>query len=78
METKVVVASFNASGEPDFYFCKIECTEQQYNNGEHYERAEKAASENGYEGPMVAFDQKDPPKPLFDLFKWDSASVFKV
>ena len=77
MIVKVVVAGNGFDG-PDFYFCKVECNQEQYDNGEHYDAAKSAAANNGYDSPMVAFDENDPPKLLFDLFNWDSASVFNV
>lgn len=77
MIVKMVVAAQGNDG-PDLYFCKVACSEEQYNEGEHYRRAEKAANDYGYEGSMVAFDEKDPPKPLFGLFDWDTATTYKV
>lgn len=73
---KVVVAATNANGESDFYFCKVKCEKWAFDEGRHYEIAKEAAKENGYEGEMVAFDELDPPKGLFELFEWDSASYF--
>jgi hypothetical protein len=75
MEIKCVVACRNASGESDFYFCKVECSEEQYDVGDHYELAEDSAREEGYEGPMVVFDENDGPDFLFDHFVWESESV---
>ena len=43
--------------------------------GDHYEIAEEAAYENGYEGPMVVFDENDGPDFLLDHFVWESASL---
>lgn len=75
MITKCVVACFNASGEPDFYFCKVECEQDKYNEGTHYELAEDAAEGEGYSGPMVSFDENDGPDFLFEHFVWDSADT---
>jgi len=75
MEIKCVVACRNAEGASDFYFCKVECSEEQYDVGDHYELAEDWAREEGYEGPMVVFDENDGPDFLFDHFVWESASV---
>jgi len=77
MTIKMVIAASGFDG-PDLYFCKVECNEEQYENGDHYDCAKEAAAESGYEEPMVAFDENDSPKPLFNLFTWDSASTFKV
>jgi hypothetical protein len=70
-----VVACRDADGASDFYFCKVECHETEYDVGEHYDVAEHSAENEGYEGPMVTFDENDGPKWLFDNFVWDSASV---
>lgn len=75
MTIKCVVACHNAAGSPDLFFCKVNCTEQDYGNGEHYDRAENEARNQGYEGPMVTFDENDGPKALFDLFVWESATT---
>lgn len=70
-----VVACFNASGEPDFYFCRVECEQDEYDVGKHYELAEEAAEGEGYSGPMVAFDENDGPEWLFERFVWASADT---
>jgi hypothetical protein len=75
MEIRCVVACHNASGESDFFFVKVSCDERQYSHGEHYELAEYKAREEGYEGPMVVFDENDGPSFLFEHFVWESASV---
>lgn len=77
MIVRVVVAGNSYNG-PDLYFCKIQCTEDEYNEGKHYDAAILAAMENGYEGPMVAIDEFDDPKPLFTLFEWDTASTYDL
>ena len=56
MDIKCVVAAHNAAGEPDFYFCKVRCTDPDYNDGGHYEDAINAATAEGYEAPFVVFD----------------------
>jgi hypothetical protein len=74
---KVVVACYNASGEPDFFFCKVNCLPADYDEGVHYEIAKQAAKDNGYERPNVAYDESDSPaKELFKMFEWDSASLY--
>jgi hypothetical protein len=50
---KVVAACTNAGGEPDFTFVKVECSEAEYNLGEHYDAARDAFVENGYEGLIL-------------------------
>ena len=73
MIVKCVVACMTTDGA-DFYFCKVRCSEQDYDNGEHYEIAEAAAENKGNDRPMVTYDENDGPDWLFDPFDWDSAS----
>lgn len=75
MTIKCVVACRNAEGVSDFYFCRVECSQEQYDVGEHYERAEEMARSDGYEGPFVVYDENDGPDWLFKKFIWKSASV---
>lgn len=74
-EIKVMVAAVNAGGEPDFFFCKVNCNESEINDGEHYEAAKATAEKEGYE-PRLAFDQNDSGgQAILDVFEWDSADV---
>ena len=75
MQIKCVIACFNASGEPDFFFCIVKCSESDYDVGLHYEKAEEFAKEEGYSGPMIVYDENDGPDWLFDHFVWESSSV---
>ena len=78
MTRKMMVAAVNANGEPDFYFCKVRCTFEEYNNGEHYVLAERKAIDEGYE-PHLSFDEDDPAgKAILDKFVWESASEYTV
>lgn len=72
---RCVVACTNASGEPDFYFCKVRCSPEELDIGHHYDLAEERATQEGYGGSMTVFDENDGPAWLFDHFVWDSASV---
>lgn len=78
MIIKCVVAAHNGMGEPDFFFCLVECSEEQYDNGDHYDRAEELADAEGYEGPKVTFDEKDGPDFLFERFAWESGTTVRV
>ena len=75
MTIRMVVAGQGFDG-PDLYFCKLNVSDYQIENGLHYEYAVSHAKEHGFEGEMVAFDENDNPKPLFQLFNWESASVY--
>ena len=74
MIIKCVVACTSTEG-PDFYFCKVACTQEEYDTGVHYEVAEAAAEEDGYDRTMVTFDENDGPEWLFEHFVWASAST---
>lgn len=74
MIIKCVVACMSTEGA-DFYFCKVKCSEEEYDQGEHYEIAEEAAADDGYDRPMVTFDEHDGPEWLFERFVWTSASI---
>ncbi len=67
MQVKTIVGGWSSEG-PDLYFCIVDCTTNQYGNGQHYITAQEAAKEYGFDEPMVAFDEHDPPKAMFDLF----------
>ena len=66
MKIKCVVACTNAQGDPDLFSCVVECSKEQYDNGDHYDMAKDLARDDDYEGPdMVAFDENDGPDWLF-------------
>ena len=75
---KCAIAAMNLAGDPDFFFCIVKCSQEQYYNGEHYDRAKAEAKELSYEGEMVVFDENDGPKWLFEHFDWKSASIVTV
>jgi hypothetical protein len=68
---KCAVFGLNSNGEPDIFFCKIKCTEEQYNKGEHYDKAKEVAEENCYD-PILACDENDPAGKVVELFEWKS------
>lgn len=59
MKIQVGVMSEDANGAPDVTFHTIECSQEQYDNGDHYDMAKDLAEEDGYE-PKIAFDENDP------------------
>ena len=76
---KTVVACYNASGEPDFFFVLVELSRDYFLEGRHYQAAGEQAENEGYEGPFVMYDEYDPPGDSFiGLFEWASASTIKV
>lgn len=56
---KVAVLATDSSGSPTFVTTEIQVTEEEYDNGAHYQRAKDYAYELEYEGPMFAFDSND-------------------
>ena len=77
MIQNIVVAATNANGDADLFFFKMRMTEDDYNNGYHYESAIQYAESQDYEQPMVVFDGSMP-KALEDLFEWDTASIIDL
>ncbi len=74
-ELKMIVAAVNAAGEPDFFFCKVNCSESEIDDGEHYEAARTLADEEGFETRLV-FDERDSGgRAILDVFEWASATV---
>ena len=77
MIVKCLVACETGNG-PDIVFVQVDCTQEQYDHGEHYRAAKDWAMDQDYEGPMVAMDENDPAKPLFHLFEWDTAFIIST
>lgn len=59
MEIKCVVACINASGEHGVFPVIVTCSQDQYEEGKHYDAAEDEAAARGYE-PRLVFDENDP------------------
>lgn len=79
MIIRMMVAATNANGEPDIYFCKVTCTEDELDSGDHYDMAKRHAEDEGYDRPMVAFDEFDPAgKAMLNNFVWESATTFLI
>lgn len=68
MRIRCVVAALDSSGVPSFASCRVECTEEDYAEGKHYEAAEALAQELGYE-PQLVYDERDGPQWLFEHFQ---------
>ena len=76
MLIKCAISCRNGMGEPDFYFCKVDCTQKQYDEGDHYETIREQAEEEGYGDCGLAYDENDAPgMALMSLFDWKTASI---
>ena len=74
VKIRMIIAAVNADGEPDLTFCIVVTRQCDWDAGFHYEEAARWAREQGYEEPMVVFDERDPGgKALLDKFVWESA-----
>ena len=72
-----IVAASNSNGDPDLFFVKVRCTQEQYDNGAHYVRAKAAAESAGYE-PFLAYDEQDSAgRAMLPLFEWKTASTVR-
>jgi hypothetical protein len=79
MIVKCVVAGYTLAGKPDFYFCNVECTKEEFDNGDHYDAAEAEAEANSFAADnMVAFDEFDGPDWLFKYFAWHTATTVRA
>ena len=77
LKMKIVVAATNANGDSDLYFFILDdIPEDCYDNGDHFDAAIEQAENEGYEHPMVVFDD-GMPIALENLFDWETASVIK-
>lgn len=56
---KMAVLCTNSQGELELFTCAPVVTADQVENGEHYEMATDIAEQEGYEGLMIAFDDRD-------------------
>jgi hypothetical protein len=76
MKVKCLVAGTNASGSPDFFPVVIECTIDEYNNGDHYETAKALAESEGYT-PKLVIDERDDGFEIVDITSvdWSTASL---
>jgi hypothetical protein len=57
----IVTACTRADGLPDFAITNVEVTQEEYENGVHFDLAEQLLAEQDYEKPFVHFDQYDAP-----------------
>ena len=53
----IVVACKAYDGSPAMVVYAVECTEQDREDGEHYEMAKKMAMKDRYAGPWICFDE---------------------
>ena len=57
---KLLVLCSNSEGAPEIHTCSVQMTPEQIAEGLHYDVAKENADLNGYEEPMIAFDEQDP------------------
>jgi len=78
MIVRCVVAAVNSNGEPDLYFVKVVCTQEQFDNGAHYEAALQSAEDEGFD-PALAYDEQDyAGDRMMGLFVWSSATSVDI
>lgn len=77
---RMVLACTNASGEPDFAFVKVQCTDEQCDECDDSSRAIEWAEENDYEAPFVVFncEEDSAGRSIVDCFTWETASLVSV
>lgn len=77
MNIKCIVIADNANGEADFWPCIVNCSERQYNVGDHYETAEVAAENEKYTKPYAADEHEPLFKPFATIVNWNEVPILK-
>lgn len=77
MEIKVVVVAEGLDGA-DMTFCKVLCTQSQYESNEHYDAAKEWAETMGCSHPMIAIDENDKLGHLLKYFEWSTSSLIDI
>lgn len=67
-----------ADGRPSFYLVRIRCTQEEYDDGVHYQAAKEACDEQGYTNIGLVYDEYDGPAWLHKWFDWSSVDVRSV
>lgn len=62
----IVAACKNSSGSPDIAIIAVSATDNEIKNGDHLERAEQKLLDDGYDEPIVMFDEDECPVWLFE------------
>lgn len=77
MLVKCVVACRDASGCPTFFPCSVSVSQDDYDDGAHYDIAKNEAGDYGYEFGLAAivYDENDGPEWLFEQFDWEKAAT---
>lgn len=70
---KVGVAGQSHNG-PDFWFFRISCTDEEYEDGLHYEAAKNFAASQFDVDPQFVFDENDDCRAALNLFNWTSVA----
>jgi hypothetical protein len=65
----VITACMSAAGLPDFALTEVETTQEEFDNGAHYDKVETRLSANGYDEPFVHFDEHEAPPFLLAAVK---------
>jgi hypothetical protein len=66
---QVVTAYVRPDGCPDFTLTEVSVTQDEYENGIHYDLVEDLLGQAGYEEPFTHFDELDAPPFLLPAVK---------
>lgn len=75
---RCVVAGFNANGEPDFWFIRVEATVLEIEEGIHYIAAENHAENNAFDAAVVYDEDNAAGKQLMPLVDWKNVSLVQT
>ena len=77
MEIKVVIVAETTDG-PDMFFCRILCTQSQYESEEHYDAAKEWVKLMTDCDSMIAIDENDKLGHLFHLLVWSTSTLIDI
>jgi len=79
MKLRCVIGGTNANGSADFTFVIVNCTEEEYDLGEHYDAATNwALHDQTFEYPVLVWDEREAPAWLLERFVWESATTINT
>lgn len=55
----VIVACRDAGGSPTMVGYYVKVTQEEYDNGDHYDKAYELAEADGYEGNFIGYDNSE-------------------
>jgi hypothetical protein len=76
MKIKCAIVCTEAGGSPTIIFREVTVSQANYDLGNHYDKAKYKALKDGYEAPMIVFDELEGPHWLWknDKEQWRNSA----